>query len=314
MFCRIGQTFDEGDYSGGGHVFTTLAALRSCLSKIPVFEFDDQLLDLLHASDVDRDIAVGFIENLPFNSMYIQLGTDRLTGIEIHHAESGAHKLEGFYVLKYQADEKKGAPAILDFMFVGEPKAHCLDDSTHCFNLQFGGEHSQISIEDSISKGINKWRLCGSLGRGSGLPSEQAAKNMKALIALATKAILYINHGKYDRVVKDDLTAYSKTFSRITNPAKKSDAIRKGAGLYDRILIKPHVLPSNVPSSGEIMAQTERSIHWRRGHFRNQRYGEKLAFSKPVWIAPVLVNRELRAAESELVYPKDYKTAPPSFM
>ncbi len=37
-------------------------------------------------------------------------------------------------------------------------------------------------------------------------------------------------------------------------------------------------------------------MHWRRGHLRNQRYGENRSLVKVVWIEPVLIHGELQSA------------------
>lgn len=36
----------------------------------------------------------------------------------------------------------------------------------------------------------------------------------------------------------------------------------------------------------------ELSPHWRRGHWRNQPYGENLKLSKLIWIKPTIVNKD----------------------
>lgn len=40
-------------------------------------------------------------------------------------------------------------------------------------------------------------------------------------------------------------------------------------------------------------------MHWRRGHLRNQRYGEDRSMVKAVWIAPALIHAELLAAANK---------------
>lgn len=44
------------------------------------------------------------------------------------------------------------------------------------------------------------------------------------------------------------------------------------------------------------------SPHWRRGHWRSQRYGEKLVEKKLIWIKPVVVNRDIGTPQKGHIY------------
>jgi hypothetical protein len=44
------------------------------------------------------------------------------------------------------------------------------------------------------------------------------------------------------------------------------------------------------------------SPHWRRGHWRNQRYGENLVEKKLIWIKPVIVNRDIGTPQKGHIY------------
>lgn len=46
-------------------------------------------------------------------------------------------------------------------------------------------------------------------------------------------------------------------------------------------------------------------VHWRRGHLRNQKYGQQLKDSRLVWIQPTLINQKL-VTDSEHIKPKNY--------
>ena len=51
------------------------------------------------------------------------------------------------------------------------------------------------------------------------------------------------------------------------------------------------------------------SPHWRRGHWRNQRYGEKLVEKKLIWIKPVIVNRDIGTPQKGHIYETSKKPA-----
>ena len=43
-------------------------------------------------------------------------------------------------------------------------------------------------------------------------------------------------------------------------------------------------------------------IHWRRGHWRNQKFGQNLSESKLLWIMPTIVNKEKGEPQKGHVY------------
>jgi hypothetical protein len=51
--------------------------------------------------------------------------------------------------------------------------------------------------------------------------------------------------------------------------------------------------------------------HWRRGHWRNQKYGEKLSLRKTIWIMPIIVNQEKGQPKKGHIYDIDEKTINP---
>ena len=48
--------------------------------------------------------------------------------------------------------------------------------------------------------------------------------------------------------------------------------------------------------------------HWRRGHWRNQKYGERLMLKKTIWIMPTIVNHEKGQPLQGHIYDLDKKT------
>lgn len=75
---------------------------------------------------------------------------------------------------------------------------------------------------------------------------------------------------------------------RILRPAKKD-----GKEVIRRALWKPNFIGEHfrIQYEHKDAEGTHRSphAHWRRGHWRNQRYGEKLSQVKRIWIQPVFV-------------------------
>jgi hypothetical protein len=46
----------------------------------------------------------------------------------------------------------------------------------------------------------------------------------------------------------------------------------------------------------------EVSAHWRRGHWRNQKFGENLSETKLIWIIPTIVNKEKGEPQKGHIY------------
>ena len=79
------------------------------------------------------------------------------------------------------------------------------------------------------------------------------------------------------------------TRERILRPTKKV-----GKTIVRRALWKPNFIGENfrIKYEGEqVLEGHHRSphAHWRKGHWRNQRYGEKLSLVKRIWIEPVFI-------------------------
>lgn len=297
-----------------GNSMSYMLSVRSGTRKIPIFEIDDRLVSLLDESDIGQDLTVGEIENTPFNLMYVELGEKHPLDLYVPNTETGDHRLEGFYVIKSKTPPNPHTKDTITFVFTGEPKANILDDATQMLMIEIGGAHSEKRIEDAVKEAIAKAKITGAevshLSPNRHMP-ENAATKLYKLMAMAAKSVLYLNHGKYNEIVDNKQTANRVAVSAITNPAKREKAERLCYGLSDKILIKPRDIPANAPSISEMGKQGSISVHWRRGHFRNQRYGESLSQVKPLWIAPTLVGLE-KSADSVIVETKNYKIKGPT--
>jgi hypothetical protein len=45
-------------------------------------------------------------------------------------------------------------------------------------------------------------------------------------------------------------------------------------------------------SHGALLNNSTMPTHWRRGHWRNQKYGKNLMDNKVIWILPTIVNKD----------------------
>ena len=91
-----------------------------------------------------------------------------------------------------------------------------------------------------------------------------------------------------------EINEASQATSRIAglkSSSKREKAMRQAARLYDRVVIGPEHLPSDLRD-----IDTDRSggirPHVRRGHFRAQAYGPQHSLRRPQWIQPMLICKE----------------------
>mgnify|MGYP006139414631 CR=1 FL=1 len=289
-----------------GNSMSYMLSFKSACTKVPVFQIEDRLLSLLDQSDIGDDLTVSFLENLPFGMLYVEMGAERALEYEVFNTETGMHRLEGFYVLKSDIPPNPNTGSTITFVFVGEPKANILDDATQMIMLETGDGFSDKTLNESIDLALDKCTEVPSRVVTNRVLFDHTRPLLQKLMSLAAKCVLYLNHGKYEQVPVNDRTAHLKSVAAITNPSKREKAIRSGYKLSDRIVIRHQDYPEGTPSSSDLTANGGVSAHWRRGHFRNQRYGEKLGLVKPVWIAPTLVGREKVADVERIVAPKNY--------
>lgn len=289
-----------------GNSMSYMLSLRNACYKIPVFQIEDRLLGLLDQSDIGDDLTVSFLENAPFGMFYVEMGASRMLDYEVFNTQTGMHKLEGFYVLRSDVPPNPNTGSTITFVFVGEPKENILDDATQMIMLETGEGFSNKTLNESIDLALDKCTEVPSRVVTNRVLFDSTRPLLQKLMSLAAKCVLYLNHGKYEQVPVNERTAHLKAVAAITNPSKKEKAIRAGYRLADRIVIRHQEYPEGTPSASDLTANGGISAHWRRGHFRNQRYGEKLGLVKPVWIAPTLVGREKAMDDSKPVLPKNY--------
>lgn len=281
----------SGSYMGNSLTF--LLGMYNNLKKIPVFQISDTLCELLDRSDIDDDILVESISNIPYDIMYVEMGEKRPLDYWVHNNETGMHRLEGFYILKSASPPNPGIKESLTFVFCGEPKANILDDATMMLILDIGEEGVQRTLAQALARAVDEEHLTKLSGLSvNQVPFDDRAKALSFdLLRIAAKSILYLNHGHFDQVPSNEATDHKKRISNIANPAKREKAERLGYNKADRILIKPkdEGIRPNQPTNSSAGATASESF-WRKGHFRNQRYGEKLSKTKIKWIAPYQVH------------------------
>ncbi len=259
------------------------------------FQVEDTLNHLLCETDIGAKTPVRFFTT-PYPSIFIEFGKTRDLPYTIHNIESGDHILEGCYVNQVNIEQGRRALKehklnidiskpyrVIELMFIGSPvnKANILDDATLSFLLIIQDEDE--SLEVLLEKHIDYYRFDPPVNQ-TAITDQQVADIRPAIFHLA-KALLYINS---EQSVTRSVNEYSDMKERIarTGTKKQGKLTRKLDKLYDKVVISHKRSARNQSSSSQ---HSSFKSHWRRGHFRNQRYGEQNSKQKLIWIEPVLV-------------------------
>lgn len=295
----IEQTANNAASTELGGPISLLMGIRQFVAPCPHFLVDDTLLDMLVQTDMANDISVGTIK-LPYQRMYLELGTKRVLGENIPNAETGDHILEGAY---FESGLHPSRGQGLYLVITGSPlgKLNCMDDATLAvFISQSDPDASLVDvIHDSIAVATES-----AIQGGLRPPLEESVDPTLRSVVLLTKALLYISLPEARRQNMPELTQGLKDAERLKNPAKKAKALKKAAKLIDYIIIKPAPEHEKVFSAGGGAQSGHRKVHWRRGHYRMHRHGVGLKEVKLLFIAPTLVGAEGAGAAEDA--PKNY--------
>lgn len=289
---------------GSGAFGALLQSIRYQICGGKMFTLDDQLVALLDKTDLGADVPVSELR-LPFDDIYIQLGTRRDAANAVgflRNPVTGNHILEGAYLSRtVEPDGSAG----LEICLTGSPAGHSgllSDDAVEWVSLVVS---PGSSVGEALHNAFARPRVLARDERGAlsvqtlqptgaeAAARDAFANSMLPKLDLIAKALLYINLPSARSEFVNAGTEARKALVRAVSGAHRRKAARQAARSYDTILIRaPEALssmaaPGGVDESGRTIA-----THWRRGHFRSQAHGPKLANRKTIWVPPVLVNAE----------------------
>lgn len=287
----------DGGFNAGsaGAIFH---ALRYQILNGTLFSFDDRLLDLLEKTDIDLDILMSDIR-LPFAHIYIELGSrssDLVNKRTLHNDSSGEHILEGAYV---SMTKRMNGESVLEVTMTGSPvgKSEIGDDAIEWLSMQSDGNRTiREALHNAFHQKENIFQKYHPLFKRGDVNTErisfleqQSAQRLELII----KALLYLNMPHIRTEVCKNRTEADKIVARINSTAHKRKAQRKALRVYNSILVLPPIIAHQDGNAIPIHSDAKTNkTHWRRGHFRTQRFGPELAQRKIIWISPVLVNPE----------------------
>ena len=274
-----------------------------------IFHFTKELLELFKQTDVS-DIQIKNIK-FPYNNFYISLRE-----LDIPVKNDKDRIIDGVYV-NFTDDEKE------DLIY-----SHHINFDVCCYSKQAGEnefdykvkddivEMSDLSFENrnsTISDAINGvFEIMKNTMEETDRTKEQiqteidyqldAFNVFKNNINLIINCILYISSEKPD-IEKDYATDlpthlknnYQKAKTKHQKEIEENKIQQFG---YSKINLVGKTFKKNTTNQD----LSSVAPHWRRGHWRNQKYGHNLSQSKLIWIMPTVVNKEKGDPEKGHIY------------
>lgn len=314
-FERIYKTMLR-DPSGinGGSLGATFMAMRFAMTNGAMFQTTDELDEMLANTDIADDIPIGMIR-APFPACYFEFGESRQSPLRVWNDETGNHVAEGCYLFEYEVDRYRDEPMVphrhLLLVQTGAPKANIGDDALQLFTIPILDEGASINetIENYIKihhaevDAARSMDPTSMLRRAPGEAFEQAKDFLRHLL----KILLYLSTDDHTQRRVTEGSDALKALAAIKSTAKRNKAERRADKAYDRILLGHKRSAGPEWETTGDSAGTGRKLSkvgWRRGHFRNQAYGEGWKLRRTKWIKPTLVKGD--ALSDAPAAPKPY--------
>ncbi len=268
-----------------------------------IFNFSENIIQLLKDTDV-VDIDISLIK-LPYSNFYIDLSVAK-----IPFEENGSEFIEGAFISDENDDDDDGETferaITIDFVsnnyidkYWAINKELCWDTERgfHSMTLFLDRKDNLRTIQDAI-----KFDKDGFVGKPI---IDDRSDDTKIDLYLIHKqfvdrtinfiinCLLYLTikeadiEGKYPK----DLPVHLKSKLEKANTKRKKEVAnaeiaRSG---FTKINYVGHRIKTTKYING---TNKEIAAHWRRGHWRNQKFGENLKTAKLIWIMPTIVNKE----------------------
>uniref|UniRef100_UPI003BEEE31C hypothetical protein n=1 Tax=Burkholderia arboris TaxID=488730 RepID=UPI003BEEE31C len=112
------------------------------------------------------------------------------------------------------------------------------------------------------------------------------------VLGYVAKLLLYLKLP--DARIETDL-AYSRAPRQFKGLGKRRERLAQIEQLYDRHIVGPAVLDSELSGAGSGEAGSahhEKRAHWGRPHFKTQPYGPQSSLRKVIFVGPVIVRAD----------------------
>lgn len=286
----------------------------------PLIRVAPALQTLLAETDLATGLPARFFR-CPYPLAYVAFA--RPNPWRVLNRVSGLHELEGAYVGTYQLppyhemhhtgsrDQALGLdPAkptrLVEIVLIGSPvgKQDALDDASQDLVLFIQDEDE--CLDTLLARHLAYYQKTDAYNLPGMVPATpREAELARPLVYELAKVLLYLNLPEAEQLrvaARDDLERKLRKYGKLTASRRA-----RLASAYNHILIGPPAMPKPdaAPSGTGAANLAHQGLrpHWRRGHFRRIRYGEKLSESRLGWIQPYLVKKNEAFG---VVKPKEY--------
>lgn len=298
---------NQGAQRNTGVIMNLVGPHRFFLQGKPMFLVEQSLCEGLVHTNFGMNTPSQYLRS-PLPYCYIEFGDKRNLDVFVYNEMSGLHQVEGVYISEYPHDERMQS-YLMEFLqaknaynpksenvryieleFTGSPigKQHALDDATFNISLLIDDD-AMLTVEEIYQLHVEYYQemqASNSLFKAKRI-DETSAQCFKPLLELLIKCLIFINCDLSMQVKVLDRTVLEKQMNGLKNPAKRRKLQRKINSSKDYILVSSKEKLEY--SSSQSSDNSKVAAHWRRGHFRNQRYGEELSKTKILWIQPALI-------------------------
>ncbi|KAA6183722.1 hypothetical protein F2Q65_14885 [Thiohalocapsa marina] len=273
----------------------------------PILAVTPALQALLAETDLVSGLPARFFR-CPHPLAYIAF--PRPSDLRVPNQVSGLHELEGVYVGTYsvpphhalhhkdgrnralQLDPDKPT-RVVELVLTGSPvgKKNALDDASQDLVLFIQDEDECLStlLERHLTY-FQRPEIYEVPGMRPANPEE--VQLVRPMVLALAKVLLYLNLADAEQARIDERDALERKYRRY---GKLTAARRaKLEATYNRTLLGPNSVP-DAGAGATLHARDEAKNrirpHWKRGHFKRIRFGERLSQSRLQWIQPYLVHK-----------------------
>ncbi len=262
-----------------------------------IFHFTKELLTLFENTEVG-DVPFNLIQ-YPFKSFYISFADlDKKFGFDNIGNE---YYLDGVFIVKDFAKKNqidfffnsfiKDATSSKDWLFGSYSSLIC-----GWYRINYSEKENNLNASGFIDKFLNENPHEGA--------TEATDMFFSEMIKLSINSLCYIS-SKQEKEIKEFpkdtpqylIDNYSNAKTKHKKEILKTELSKKG---YSKVSFLGQAYKKN--DKVELSSGKTTSVHWRRGHWRNQPFGQNLNETKLVWIKPTIVNKEKGEPKKGRIY------------
>lgn len=292
-----------------------------------IFSFSKELLEMLSHTDVDDVSYESF--NLPYDNFYLSLRP-----LELTITKDSDKIIEGVYILVDRMSMEKMVDNngnefwndyAISFHFVGDFEDFIIKYHDKVWNdygsggrsfwdfaFYFSEKENIVTISDAVKdwQSVEEYTLFPENKEEITDDHLDLYTYYRELVANTYKIIvncmLYLSMYKQDKDIQiqyaDDLPFNFNKKLGFSKSKKETEKIEKK--IAETGFSKIHYVGNSFKKRSKVGDNSNLilSSHWRRGHWRNQRFGEKLINKKLIWIRPVIVNKSLGNPQKGHIY------------